>query len=500
MAIGTHSVSSQSKRNLLLLAAFSLLSFLVMGYHPGLEDDGVYLAAVLSRLHPALFPHDAEFFRVQLQATVFDTWMAAFVRLSHLSVAWAELLVQFASIVLMLYACRRIAARLFPELRAQWAGVAMVGAMLTLPVAGTALTLADQYLQPRNIASALILLAIAHVLENRRWRAFFLLTLSFVIHPLMTAFGISFCLFLAVILSPRAAAWLSSTLRPRPGMAALLPLGWIFEPPNPLWKKALDTRTYYYLYQWTWYEWLGALAPILLFWLLWRLARRRGETPLARFALAVFAYSVFQQVVAMLLLGIPALVRTTPWQPMRYLHLVYVFLCLIAGCLLGRLLLRDRAWRWAIYLILINGGMFFAQRQMFAASAHLELPGMRPVNPWLQAFAWVRQNTPQDAYFALDPNYLSAPAEDYHSFRALAQRSQLADAIKDAAVVTQVPELGTEWNREVEAQAGWKHFRIADFERLKAQFGVNWVLLASPPPGGLDCRWHNAMLTVCRIP
>ena len=40
-------------------------------------------------------------------------------------------------------------------------------------------------------------------------------------------------------------------------------MGWIFEPPNPLWKKALATRTYYYLYKWTWYEWLGALAPLV---------------------------------------------------------------------------------------------------------------------------------------------------------------------------------------------------------------------------------------------
>ena len=42
----------------------------------------------------------------------------------------------------------------------------------------------------------------------------------------------------------------------------------------------------------------------------------------------------------------------------------------------------------------------------------------------------------------MDPNYLAAPGEDYHSFRALAERSQLADAIKDTAVVTKVPELG----------------------------------------------------------
>ena len=66
---------------------------------------------------------------------------------------------------------------------------------------------------------------------------------------------------------------------------------------------------------------------------------------------------------------------------------------------------------------------------------------------------------PTNAYFALDPRYLDEPGEDFHSFRALAERSQLADAIKDAAVVTQVPELGPVWNRQVQAQQGWKHFQ-----------------------------------------
>ncbi len=95
---------------------------------------------------------------------------------------------------------------------------------------------------------------------------------------------------------------------------------------------------------------------------------------------------------------------------------------------------------------------------------------------------------------------MEAPGEDYHSFRALAERSQLADAVKDAAVATMVPELGPVWVRQVEAAAGWQNFKLADFERLKAEFGVDWVLVNYPQPGGLDCRWHNDQLAVCQIP
>lgn len=490
-------MESLRKRNIGLLLFFSFLAFVVMGYHPGMEDDGVYLSAVKGDLNPALYPHDADFFRVQLQATMFDKWVAGFVSLTHIPVAFTELLWQFGTIVLIMAGCWSITGCLFAEDRARWGGVAMVGAMLTLPVAGTALYLADQHLHPRNVATALILFAVSRILCCKRWQAVPLLLLSLVLHPIMGALGVSFCVFLVVATLDPVHVWLRSL---RGSLAAAVPLGWIFESPTPIWRKALDTRSYFFLSRWTWYEWLGAIAPLFLFWILWRFAEKRGDTKLARFALAVFAYGVFQQIAAMVVLGSPALVRMTPLQPMRYLHLIYFFMALIAGCLLTKYLLRSSTWRWALYLLLINVGMFGSEWALFEGSPHLELPGVKTSNPWLQSFAWIRMNTPTDAYFAMDPHYLAAPGEDYHSFRALAERSQLADAIKDTAVVTQVPELGPAWDKQVTAQDGWSHFTLADFERLKNDFGVNWVLVTNPAAGGLVCRWHNDALSVCQIP
>jgi hypothetical protein len=488
--------------NLSLILGFALLGFAVMGYHPGIEDDGHYLSAIKSDVNPALYPYDAQFFRIEFQATVFDKWVAGFVHFTGIPVPATALLWQFGSILLTVFACWSIARRLFSEQRAHWAGVALVAAMFTLPVAGTALYLADQHLHARNVATALILVAVSRILAGRNWQSVPLLLLALLIHPIMAAMGISFCCFLAIALSEPVHLWLHSRIEASPGAAAVAFAPWdsLFEPQTPIWKKALATRTYFYLYKWTWYEWLGALAPLFLFWLLWRVAHKLGETVLARFALAVFAFGLFQQTVAMLMLALPSLIRLTPLQPMRYLQLVYFFLVLTAGCLLGKYLLKASVWRWAAFLLVFNGSMFAAQRIEFSGSQHIEWPGRAPSNPWIQAFEWIRNNTPTNAYFALDPRYLAAPGEDYHSFRALAERSQLADAIKDTAVVTQVPELGPEWDREIQAQQGWKNFQLADFERLKAEFGVNWALVSDPPPQGLACRWHNASLAVCQIP
>jgi hypothetical protein len=492
--------------NFLLTILFSVLGLAVMGYHPGIEDDGVYLTAVKYKLNSALYPHDSAFFRFQMQASFFDNWVAGFVRWTGIPLAYTELLWQFASIALIVFGCWTIARRLFPDTRVQWAGVAMVAAMFTLPVAGTALYLVDQHLHPRNVATAIILLAVSRILSGNKWRAVPFLLLAFLLHPIMGAMGISFCFFLTMAMFEPLHLWLrrwrtaGHGAGKSLGAAALVPLGWVFEPPTPAWREALGTRTYFFLFRWTWYEWLGAWAPLALFWLLWRFARKRGETMFGRFALAVFVYGVFQLAVAMLMLGFPALIRLAPLQPMRFLQLIYVFMALVGGCLLGKYLLKASPWRWAVFLLVFNAGMFAAQRLQYSDSEHLELPGRSSANPWLQAFAWIRQNTPTDAYFALDPEYMAAPGEDYHSFRALAERSQLADYIKDTAVVTQIPELAEVWERQNQAEKGWTRFQLADFERLKAKFGVNWVLVAYPQPASLACQWHNDSLTVCKIP
>jgi hypothetical protein len=479
------------------LLLLTVLGFLVMGYHPGYEDDGVYLCAIKADLNPALYPYDAIFFRPAMQVSLFDKAVAGAVRVTGIDLAWAVLILQLFSLASILWAARGIVRKLFVEAAAQWAAVAMLAAMFTLPVAGTALFICDQHLHMRNLATAFTAIAIWRIVENKTWQALPCLGLGFAMHPIMGALGISFAFFTWFIFLKSEAKILGGWRKAPLAAVAAIP---VFGPPNPAWRQAVEARSYLFLGRWEWYEWLGALAPLALFWLLAWIAGRRGEANLSRFAWAVFAFGVFQQAVAFAMLTPPALIRLAPLQPMRYLQLVYLFLVLIAGGLIGRFVLRRAIWRWAVYLIVINGGMYAAQRALLTSSPHLELPGVVADNDWLQAFAWIRQNTPVDAYFVLDPNYLEAPGEDFHGFRALAERSALADVAKDGAVVIQAPELGPVWARQVAATEGWRNFKRADFERLRAEFGVGWALVSTPAPEGLDCRWHNARLAVCRIP
>ena len=480
-----------------------MLGFLVMGYHPGAEDDGVYLTSIKADLNLSLFPHDTDFFRLQMRTSVFDNWMAYFVRGTGIPVAWAELLWQLICLCLIVWACWSIVCQLFEEETARWGGIAMLTAMFTLPVAGTALYIFDQHLHPRGPATALILFAVSRILARKQWHAVPLVIVAFVLHPLMGALGISFCCVLTVF-EPLQIGLRSLQRIPVAEevttAVALIPFGWIFDPPSKTWLEALQSRHWFRLYQWAWYEWLGVVGPIVIFWLISRHARKRGELKLAKLSMAILIYSCFQLAIAMIILGPPSLIGLSTLEPMRYLHLVYVFLVLIGGAYLGGYVLKAHFWRWAIFLIVANGSMFFVQRELFASSPHLELPGVQSSNPWLQAFDWIKHNTPENAYFALDPRYMAAPGDDYHSFRALAERSMLSDAIKDTSVVTKVAELGPLWHEQQLALAGWEHFQLADFERLKSQFGVDSVVVSYPAPQGLACPWHNESLSVCKIP
>jgi hypothetical protein len=99
----------------------------------------------------------------------------------------------------------------------------------------------------------------------------------------------------------------------------------------------------------------------------------------------------------------------------------------------------------------------------------------------------------------MDPEYMALPGEDQHGFRAIAERSRLADEVKDSGAVTMFPALANEWRYQVQAERGWRNFQAADFARLQRRFGVNWVVLQEGQTAGLNCPYRNQQVAVCRL-
>lgn len=470
----------------------TVAAILVHGYHPYVEDAAIYVPGIKKILDPALYPHNQEFFASHARLTLFPNLIAVSVRVTHLPLDWVLLVWHALSIFFLLLGCWHVGRLCFQDHIAQWGGVALVAALLTLPVAGTSLYLMDQYLTPRSLSTPAVIFIVVYALERKFLKMTLLAALTAAIHPLMVVFGS--CFVGALLWTSREPA-VSFRLSPRLGL--LFPL--IFFPPvSEAYNEVLQSRSYFFVTRWQWYEWLGIFGPLALLWWMGRVAQRRRLFVMHNLCRALI---VFEAVFLFLGLAV-SLTQLNGWgrlQPMRSLHLLYMVLFIFAGGLLAQSLLKNAWWQWVVLFTPICAGMFIAQRQIFPSSQHLEWPNVEPNNPWVESFLWIRDNTPVDAYFALDPDHMELPGEDEHSFRAIAQRSMLADRLKDSGAVSMFPALAEKWREQVRAQSGWKSFRGEDFQRLRQRFGVNWVVVANPDISGLKCPYQNNAVLVCRL-
>ena len=483
---------------LLLLTAGTLL---VHGYHPYAEDAEIYLPGVEKILHPELFPVGREFFASHASLTLFPNLIAWSLCVTHLPMEVGLFVWHVASIFLLLLACWELARLLFQNAAARWGAVCLVAALLTIPVAGTALYIFDQYLNPRNLAAFAGIFAVAKALEKKYVPAALWLGFAGAVHPLMAAFAFSFCFLLVII---KGFEKKTATLTPGnalTGLCCLLPFGISLDPPtSPAYHAAAMRHGFHYIQLWQWYEQLGILAPVVLFWWFGGIARKRQWLRLEHMCRALIVYDLIYFSAA-LVVDLPARFESLArLQPLRSLHLLYMLMFLIMGGLLGEFVLKNRLWRWLLLFVPLSAGLFMTQRALFPASAHIEWPGSVPKNPWAQAFVWVRNHTTVDAAFAIDPDFMDIPGEDTTGFRCLTQRSRLADASKDSGAASMFPPLAEEWWSQVQDQTPWKNFQVEDFLRLKNKYSVNWVVVQQPGVAGLDCAYQNSTVRVCQIP
>jgi len=479
-----------------VLAGLSLGAFFLDGYHPGVEDAEIYLPGILKRLHPSLFPHNSEFFESHAHMTFFPQIIADSVRLLQLPVGIVLLGWQLLCIFLLLLACWRIARLCFDEEYAIWCSVGLIGALLRMSAAGTGLYIMDEYLTPRSLSTPGALLAVGDAMEGNYLRAGVWIAVTCAVHPLMAVFAGTFVVLLIVFQRES----LAGTVPAKASVAALAVIALpMFPKVTPAYREVLATRSYFFLTNWTWYEWMGLLGPFaLLAWMAW-LGKRKGlgATHLICKALIAFEAVFFAMALVVSMPG--RFDNLAELQPMRCLHLLYILMFLVGGGLVGKFVLQDRAWRWALLFIPICGATVLAQRATFPATPYVEWPWEVAKNPWVQAFDWIRTNTPEDAYFAMNPLTMQEPGEDEHGFRAIAQRSLLADRVKDSGAVSMFPTLAQEWQDQVNAEREWNKFQLADFQKLKARYGVDWVVVEQPGVGGLTCPYGNSRVRVCRI-
>jgi len=491
-------IRTQRYKTAFFLLLLTAAATAVHGYHPYAEDAEIYLPGIEKILHPQLFPTGQEFFESHAHLTFFPNLIAFSLRVTHVPMEVGLLLWQLAAIFLLLLACWQLSGILFTNARSRWCGVCLVAGLLTIPVAGTALYVMDQYLNPRNLAAFAGVFAVTKIVEKKYWQAGAWLAIAACVHPLMWVFPFSWCA-LWLVLRKLEVPWPNAKSFSTTGVVAMLPVIPLTQPLPQAYYEAARLHTYFFLQRWEWYEWLGVAAPMGLLWWFGRVLRARQGKTAEQMANTFVIYTAIYVVVA-LAIDIPSRFESLArLQPMRSLHLLYIVLFLFIGGMLGEYVLKGRVWLWLMLFVPLCLGMCFAQRALFPASAHVEWPGAMPKNPWAKAFMWARDHTPQDAAFALDPDYLRIEGEDSVGFRCLAQRSRMADSVKDNGVVSMFPPLADEWLAQVRALKDWKTFSADDFEKLKQRYGVNWVIVQQSQSVQLDCPYQNNAVRVCQL-
>ena len=186
-------------RPVCILLLLTVVAVLIHGYHMGIEDQDVYLAAVNKSLNPALYPVNSVFFTEQMKASLFIRGVAGSIRLTGIPVSWGLFLWHVGSIFLVLLGCWKMASACFENEPARWSGVLLVTVLLTMPIAGTALFFVDTYLHPRALAAGAILLALAACLK-KKWitTAVLVNRPAGLMHPLMALSGVSLIVFAGV--------------------------------------------------------------------------------------------------------------------------------------------------------------------------------------------------------------------------------------------------------------------------------------------------------------
>jgi hypothetical protein len=493
------SLSNGQRLPILRLILLTVAALVIHGYYLGVEDGEIYVPAARKLLNPSLYPFATEFFLSHQRLSIFSSILALTARLTSLSMDWTLALWYLASIFATLTACWMLAAVSFSSPRARWCSVLVITAVLTMPATNTGLLLMDPYLTARSFSTPLTVFALVCILRRSFFLAACITIVTAAIHPQMAVYLIA----LAVLI------WLAGKSFPATpsrnpalaSVAAILPVGFQLHPAPYPYSEALYARDFYFLSTWTWYHWLGLLAPLAFLLWFWK-GNLRGTTPaFRRLSLALVPFGL-------LAIGAAALFATshnfdmlTRLQPLRCFHLVTLVFIVFLGGVIGEFLAKDRLWVLPALSLSLAAGMFSVAQQTYPRSAHIEFPWAKTsTNPWLNTLLWVRQNTPENAVFAVDSRYFQDPNVDVHGFRANSARSALADYFKDGGVVAMFPALADEWKQMTDATYGLNHFQKGDFERLASKYPVTWTVIHGPAPDGMQCPYQQSGYAVCKIP
>ena len=414
---------------------------------------------------------------------------------------WTLFVWYIVSLFATLASCWLFVTVCFSSPRAHWTAMLIMTAVLTMPATNTGLLLIDPYVTARSLSTPLTLFTLASALDRRFARIAVAMLLTALIHPQMVVYLV----FLTGVMwaanrRKQAVAEPVHVMASSVGVG-VLPSGFHLAHASGPYREALYSRDYFFLYNWTWYHWLGMLAPLAILAWFWRGNLRGTRRGFELISFALIPFGLLSIAAAAVLCSSPDFEMFVRLQPLRSFHLItFIFVLLLAG-VVGEYLAKSRMWVPVALFVPLAAGMFLVARQTYPNSPQIELPAKTSSNPWVNTLLWIRQYTPENAIFAVDSHYFKESSSDVHGFRAISARSALADYYKDSGVVSLFPALAEEWKQMSDATWGLNHFSVAQFRQLQQEYPeVTWTVIHGVAPARMDCPYQERAYSVCRMP
>jgi hypothetical protein len=454
---------------------FCLLAILNCGgYRYGIGDQAFYVPAVMQHLDPALFPRDRDLLHVQDRFMAFDDMSAAAVKTLRISLPVLSFGSYLVGLVLLFAAAVAIGTSLYRS----WWTVTLLAAFLTLRhrITQTGANTLEAYFQPRMLACALGLWAIACYLRGRDTLALVLVGAAFAMHP-TTAVWFGVWVMTALAVSERS--WRTPLL----GLAAVGtvvcfwmiafgPLRGHLTPMDPRWASVLAGKDYIFPFDWTFAFWVINLGYVAVIIALYLVRLRRGIAVPRELGLVAGAMALVCVFLASwgLMRAWVALALQLPTSR------VFWLLDLFAAIYLAWLLAEGIPIRARKALVAMVIAVAAARGLYVTLAEHRGAPLVSlnlPDDNWTDAMRWIA-GTPRSSHVLADPGH----AWKYGtSVRVAGQRDVYLEEVKDVALALYSRDIAMRVLGRIQDAGGFDAITPDRALALANQYDLNYLVI-----------------------
>ena len=439
------------------------------GYRYGISDQAFHVPAMAHLLDGTLFPRDAVLLTAQTSRTLGYHLFAAFARTP------ADLPLVFALLYLVGAVGLAVAAWFYCRALggSAWASAAAL-ALLTFRhrIARTGANSIEGYFNPRMLAFAVGIAALAFVLKRRLGIAFLLAIAAGVVHPTTGLWFVAVVGAAVVVALNRPAIWFATAAAVTAAFVWLAVTGTRMD---ETWRSVLLEKDYLFSLQWPAYAWALNLLYLPLLAVIYR--RRRelnvlaaGEPLLLAGLAALFAG---------FLLSLPL----TAWNVALAVQLQVnrIFWVLDAALVLYLAwwlmddvsVLRRRAWRTPALAALL---LLSAVRGFYVVAIETKRPLVQtslPAGDWTDALTWLRQQ-PTSWHVLADPGHA---AKFGASVRVGALRDTVLEQSKDAGAAIYERNIAVRVEERRQALSGFESFGDDQIRTAARRFSADVALV-----------------------